>query len=80
MAWAGWLRRHLMLYRVFCPRYMMAAALLLVVDVVGILVSLAGVRTNTLSIGDVFGWVELPVLAGWAPYWATREARNGWSV
>lgn len=58
MAWAGWLRRHLMLYRVFMPRFMTAAILLLVVDVVGILVALPGVRSNTLAIGEVFGWSE----------------------
>ncbi|KAK6222369.1 mannose-ethanolamine phosphotransferase gpi13 [Pestalotiopsis sp. IQ-011] len=58
MAWAGYLRRHLMLYRVFSPRFMMAAALLIVVDLVGIAVTLTGVRTNTLSISEVFGWAE----------------------
>ncbi|ROV98895.1 hypothetical protein VSDG_03829 [Cytospora chrysosperma] len=58
MAWAGWLRRHLMLYRVFSPRFMMAAMVLLIVDLVGILVTLAGVRTNTLAIGEVFGMVD----------------------
>lgn len=58
MAWAGWLRRHLMLYRVFNPRFMMAAIVLLVVDIVGILVTLAGVRTNTLAVGEVFGMVD----------------------
>lgn len=58
MAWAGHLRRHLMLYRVFSPRYMMAAALLIVVDLVGIAVTLTGVRTNTLAISEVFGWAD----------------------
>lgn len=58
MAWAGHLRRHLMLYRVFSPRYMMAATLLLVVDVVGILVTLTGVRLNTKAINDVFGYPD----------------------
>jgi len=58
MAWAGHLRRHLMLYRVFSPRFMTAAVVLLVVDLVGILVALAGTRTNTIAIGDVFGWAE----------------------
>ncbi|KAM0254333.1 hypothetical protein ACHAQJ_006919 [Trichoderma viride] len=58
MSWAGWLRRHLMLYRVFCPRFMLAALLLLVMDLVGILVALTGVRTNTLAVCEVFGWVE----------------------
>lgn len=58
MAWAGYLRRHLMLYRVFNPRFMTAAAVLLIVDVVGILVALLGVRSNTLAIGEVFGMAE----------------------
>jgi len=58
MAWAGHLRRHLMLYRVFNPRFMTAAALLLVVDLVGIVVSLAGVRVNTMAVSEVFGWAE----------------------
>ncbi|GAB1320164.1 mannose-ethanolamine phosphotransferase gpi13 [Madurella fahalii] len=58
MAWAGHLRRHLMLYRVFSPRFMTAAVVLLVVDVVGIVVALAGTRCNTVAIGEVFGWAE----------------------
>jgi phosphatidylinositol glycan class O len=58
MAWAAHLRRHLMLYRVFNPRFMTAAVLLLVVDVVGIVVALAGVRVNTMAISEVFGWAE----------------------
>ncbi|KAH8879852.1 hypothetical protein GQ53DRAFT_737997 [Thozetella sp. PMI_491] len=58
MAWAGWLRRHLMLYRIFNPRFIVAAAVLLVVDCVGILVALTGVRSNTVAISEVFGWAE----------------------
>ncbi|TWU73516.1 mannose-ethanolamine phosphotransferase gpi13 [Metarhizium rileyi] len=58
MSWAGWLRRHLMLYRVFCPRYMMAAVLLVVLDLVVLLVTLTGLRSNTLSISEVFGWAD----------------------
>ncbi|KAI0481710.1 GPI ethanolamine phosphate transferase 3-like protein [Xylaria cf. heliscus] len=58
MAWAGHLRRHLMLYRVFSPRYMMAAAILLTVDLVSIIVTLLGVRTNVLAVGDVFGFAD----------------------
>ncbi len=58
MAWAGWLRRHLMLFRVFSPRFMLAGFVLVVVDLVGILVALTGVRSNTLAISEVFGWVE----------------------
>ncbi|KAI0013612.1 hypothetical protein F4779DRAFT_344091 [Xylariaceae sp. FL0662B] len=58
MAWAGYLRRHLMLYRVFSPRFMTAAAVLLVVDLVGIAVALLGVRTNVLAISEVFGFAD----------------------
>ena len=54
--WAGHLRRHLMLYRIFSPKFMTAAAVLLVVDVIAILVSLTAVRFNSLSIAEVFGW------------------------
>lgn len=54
--WAGHLRRHLMLYRIFCPKFMMAAIVMLVVDVIGIFVALAGARYNTMAVGEVFGW------------------------
>ncbi|KAG9252666.1 phosphoethanolamine transferase class O [Emericellopsis atlantica] len=58
MSWAGHLRRHLMLYRVFSPRFMMAATALLVVDVLGIGIAMLGLRSNTLAVGEVFGWAE----------------------
>ncbi|KAF8859669.1 hypothetical protein BDZ45DRAFT_742240 [Acephala macrosclerotiorum] len=54
--WAGHLRRHLMLYRIFCPKFMTAAVVLLVVDVVGLLVTLVGVRWNAVKVGETFGW------------------------
>lgn len=54
--WAGWLRRHLMLFRIFSPRFMTGAAVLLVVDLVGILVSIGSLRWNFASIAEVFGW------------------------
>ena len=54
--WAGHLRRHLMLYRIFSPKFMMAGFVLLVVDLIGIFVALLGVRLNTLSVAEVFGW------------------------
>lgn len=54
--WAGWLRRHLMLYRIFNPRFMVGAVVLLIVDVVGILVAIGNVRWNFLSVAEVFGW------------------------
>lgn len=54
--WAGWLRRHLMLYRIFSPRYMVGAVVLIVVDLFGALVAFGGVRWNFVSVADVFGW------------------------
>ncbi|KAI5285206.1 mannose-ethanolamine phosphotransferase gpi13, partial [Ascosphaera atra] len=54
--WAHHLRRHLMLYRIFNPRFMMGAVVLVVVDVVLALVAVGGVRWSTISVGDVFGW------------------------
>ena len=54
--WAGHLRRHLMLYRVFMPRYLLASVVLVVVDVVAIVVCLGGVRVSGNSVGEVFGY------------------------
>ncbi|KAJ5280074.1 Type I phosphodiesterase/nucleotide pyrophosphatase/phosphate transferase [Penicillium angulare] len=54
--WAGHLRRHLMLYRIFNPRFMMGAIVLGVVDVVFLLVAVPGVRFSTVSVGEIFGW------------------------
>lgn len=54
--WAGHLRRHLMLYRVFMPRYLMANGVLLIVDAVLALVALASIRVVGLSVGEVFGY------------------------
>ena len=53
--WAGWLRRHLMLYRIFNPRFLTGAAVLLIVDLIGILVSIGSLRWNFASIAEVFG-------------------------
>ncbi|GAB7365017.1 hypothetical protein MBLNU230_g5799t1 [Neophaeotheca triangularis] len=55
---AGWLRRHLMLYRIFMPRMLMAVAVLVITEVVGLVVALVGVRWSILSVADVFGWTE----------------------
>ncbi|KAE8143234.1 alkaline-phosphatase-like protein [Aspergillus pseudotamarii] len=38
--WASVLRRHLMLFAIFCPRFLMAGALLLIIDVIAIIISL----------------------------------------
>ncbi|KAJ5717645.1 hypothetical protein N7488_003291 [Penicillium malachiteum] len=54
--WAGHLRRHLMLYRIFCPRFMMGAIVLGVIDVILVLFAVTGIRFSTVSVGDVFGW------------------------
>ncbi|EDN92877.1 hypothetical protein SS1G_08742 [Sclerotinia sclerotiorum 1980 UF-70] len=54
--WAGWLRRHLMLYRIFSPKFMMAGTVLGVVDLVGLTVVLLGTRGNVSSVWSVFGW------------------------
>ena len=53
--WAGHLRRHLMLYRVFMPRFLLGFIVLVVVDVVLVAVALTGVRVSALSVGEVFG-------------------------
>ena len=54
--WAGYLRRHLMLYRIFNPRFLTGAAVLLVVDIVGMIVALGGLRWNVIGIAEIFGW------------------------
>jgi phosphatidylinositol glycan class O len=54
---AGWLRRHLMLYRVFSPKWMMAGGTGLVVQVVVGVVVWWGVGRCVGGVGDVFGWV-----------------------
>ncbi|KAG8531933.1 uncharacterized protein KY384_003569 [Bacidia gigantensis] len=54
--WAGHLRRHLMLYRIFSPRFMTAAGLLLVLDLIVILVAWPAFWFNMHSISEIFGW------------------------
>lgn len=54
--WVGHLRRHLMLYRVFMPRFLMASVLLMVVDFTLIFAAWGFVRVNTLSVGKVMGF------------------------
>lgn len=53
--WAGHLRRHLMLYRIFSPRWMVASAVLLTVDAVGLLINVAA-KINGSAVAEVFGW------------------------
>ncbi|KAJ5533522.1 hypothetical protein N7494_010074 [Penicillium frequentans] len=54
--WAGHLRRHLMLYRIFSPRWMMGSLVLGVIDVVLLVFAVPGVRFSTISVGEIFGW------------------------
>lgn len=53
--WAGHLRRHLMLYRVFMPRFLVATGLLVVIDVVLLVVAWSIFRVNTLGVIEVVG-------------------------
>jgi len=53
---AAWLRRHLMLYRVFCPRWMLGGAGMIFAEVVGMLVGVGGVGWTVGAVGRVFGW------------------------
>ncbi|KXT17345.1 hypothetical protein AC579_3846 [Pseudocercospora musae] len=55
---AAWLRRHLMLYRVFMPRMLLSIVVLLLVEVVGALVAVVGIRWSVISVWEVFGWPE----------------------
>ena len=60
---AAWLRRHLMLYRIFMPRMLLAVVVLVVVEVMGVVVGLGGLRWSLLSVGQVFGFGSLEPLA-----------------
>jgi phosphatidylinositol glycan class O len=51
--WAMHLRRHLMLFRVFCPRWMLAAVGLLVTDVALVVLGIGGTRWSFLSINGI---------------------------
>ncbi len=55
---AAWLRRHLMLYRVFMPRMLMASVVLLLVEFVSAIVAIGGVRWSMVSVATVFGYPE----------------------
>lgn len=55
VACAGHLRRHLMLYRIFSPRFMLGAVVLLIVDLIVTLVAVGGVRWNSLAVAEIFG-------------------------
>lgn len=49
---AGVLRRHLMLYRIFMPRFLLAAVVSLLVQVFGIVIGIAGYRVTVSGIVD----------------------------
>ena len=53
---AAWLRRHLMLYRVFMPRMLMSITVLLLVEFIAAIVAIGGARWSIVSVADVFGW------------------------
>jgi phosphatidylinositol glycan class O len=55
---SAWLRRHLMLYRVFMPRMLMSITVLLLVEFIAAVIAIGGVRWSMSSVGDVFGWPE----------------------
>ncbi|CAZ85680.1 unnamed protein product [Tuber melanosporum] len=56
VACAGHLRRHMMLYRIFGPRYMLGGVVLLAVDAMVLLVVMWGTRVSFLSVGGLFGY------------------------
>ena len=45
-----------MLYRIFSPRFMTGALVLLFVDLVSVFVAVGGTRMSFLSVAEVFGW------------------------
>jgi len=61
--WAAHLRRHLMLYRVFMPRFLMASVVLVVVDLVLLLVALIVLRVNTPSVREVVGGFRMCIVS-----------------
>lgn len=55
-ACAGWLRRHLMLHKIFSPRFMLGGVVLLVMDVVVGLIAVGALRWNFMAVAEVFGY------------------------
>jgi len=53
---AAVLRRHLMLYRVFCPRWMLGVAGMVVAELVVAWIAVAGSACSVGSVGNVLGW------------------------
>ena len=54
--WAGHLRRHLMLFRIFSPRFLTGVGVLMVVDLVAAVGALASFWFNCSSVAEIFGW------------------------
>ena len=55
-ACAGWLRRHLMLHKIFSPRFMLSGIVLLVMDIIVSLVAVGALRWNMMAVAEVFGY------------------------
>lgn len=53
---AAHLRRHLMLYRVFCPRWMLGGVSMVIAELAGCFLGIAGVGWTFTGLGDLFGW------------------------
>lgn len=53
---AAWLRRHLMLYRIFMPRFMLGAVTVLVGELVAVVAGVGAVRWNMAAVGEIFGY------------------------
>ena len=53
---AGWLRRHLMLHKIFSPRFMLGSVVLLVVDTTVALLALGSLRWNFIAVAEIFGF------------------------
>ncbi|KAJ8613086.1 hypothetical protein MRB53_037138 [Persea americana] len=55
-AWAAHLRRHLMLYRVFMPRWMLGGVSMVVAELAGVAIGMGGVRWSVAAVCGVLGW------------------------
>lgn len=53
---AAHLRRHLMLYRVFCPRWMLASVGMIIAELAGTFIGVLGVATSQNAVSSLFGW------------------------
>lgn len=59
---AAWLRRHLMLYRVFMPRMLLSVLSLVVVEAVILVVGLSGFWWSASSVAETFERLSLEIL------------------